>query len=63
MADKSLPEEIKDLWLLGVENYRRQLAEKILLNDVRARGAQHACMADRAVEHADELIEFLSHPR
>ncbi len=60
---KSLPEEIRDRWVLDIENYRRQLAEKILLNDVRARGARHAGMADQAVEHADELIELLSHPR
>ena len=49
MADKSLPEEIKDLWLLGVENYRRQLAEKILLND-------SSFMSDRNCRHQGWLF-------
>lgn len=64
MTDKSMTEQVKEALveqaILEVESFRCKLAEKILLADVRARGAQHTCMADKAVNHANDLIKLLS---
>lgn len=45
---------------MDVESFRTTLAEKILLADVRSRGARHVSMAHAAVQHADALMALLS---